>query len=97
MLSDPKKREIYDRGGEKGIKEGGSSDGGSGSFASPMDIFDLLFGGGLRVRRERKGTVKYSKVVFLVIERCTFITFAYILCSIYIFSPFFIPPLQYYK
>lgn len=57
MLSDPKKREIYDRGGEKGIKEGGSSEGSSRSFASSMDIFDLLFGGGLRVRRERKGIV----------------------------------------
>lgn len=57
MLSDPKKREIYDRGGEKGIKEGGSSEGSSRSFASSMDIFDLLFGGGLRMRRERKGIV----------------------------------------
>lgn len=61
MLSDPKKREIYDRGGEKGIKEGGSSDGSSWSFASSMDIFDLLFGGGLRVHREQKGTVNSSK------------------------------------
>lgn len=56
MLSDPKKREIYNRGGEKAIKEGGSSDGGSGSFASSMDIFDLFFGGGRRMHRERKGT-----------------------------------------
>lgn len=55
VLSDPKKREIYNRGGEKAIKEGGSSDGGSGSFASSMDIFDLFFGGGRRMHRERKG------------------------------------------
>ncbi|XP_053713392.1 dnaJ homolog subfamily A member 1 [Synchiropus splendidus] len=54
VLSDPKKREVYDRGGEKAIKEGGSSSGGGG-FASPMDIFDLFFGGGSRMHRERKG------------------------------------------
>ncbi|XP_034044032.1 dnaJ homolog subfamily A member 1 [Thalassophryne amazonica] len=53
VLSDAKKRELYDRGGEKAIKEGGS--GGGGSFASPMDIFDLFFGGGGRRHRERKG------------------------------------------
>lgn len=55
MLSDPKKREIYNRGGEKAIKEGGTCSGSSGSFASPMDIFDLFFGGGRRMHRERKG------------------------------------------
>lgn len=57
MLSDAKKREVYDRGGEKAIKEGGTGGGGgSGSFASPMDIFDLFFGGGSQKHRERKGT-----------------------------------------
>ncbi|XP_061535512.1 dnaJ homolog subfamily A member 1 [Phycodurus eques] len=57
VLSDAKKREIYDRGGEKAIKEGGpgGGSGGGGSFASPMDIFDLFFGGGSRMHRERKG------------------------------------------
>ncbi|XP_039880089.1 dnaJ homolog subfamily A member 1 isoform X1 [Simochromis diagramma] len=55
ILSDPKKREIYDRGGEKAIKEGGTGGGGGGGFASPMDIFDLFFGGGSRMHRERKG------------------------------------------
>lgn len=55
MLSDAKKREIYDRGGEKAIKEGGTV-GSGGSFASPMDIFDMFFGGGSRMHRERKGT-----------------------------------------
>uniref|UniRef100_A0A3Q3GAW0 DnaJ heat shock protein family (Hsp40) member A1 n=1 Tax=Labrus bergylta TaxID=56723 RepID=A0A3Q3GAW0_9LABR len=55
VLSDAKKRELYDRGGEKAIKEGGTGGGGSGSFASPMDIFDLFFGGGSRMHRERKG------------------------------------------
>lgn len=55
VLSDAKKRELYDRGGEKAIKEGGTGGGGGGSFASPMDIFDLFFGGGSRMHRERKG------------------------------------------
>lgn len=52
MLSDPKKREIYDQGGEQAIKEGGL---GSPSFSSPMDIFDMFFGGGGRMARERRG------------------------------------------
>ncbi|AWP05568.1 putative dnaJ -like subfamily A member 1 [Scophthalmus maximus] len=58
VLSDAKKREVYDRGGEKAIKEGGTGGGGcsgGGGFASPMDIFDLFFGGGSRMHRERKG------------------------------------------
>lgn len=54
MLSDAKKRELYDRGGEKAIKEGGTG-GGGGCTVSPMDIFDMFFGGGSRMHRERKG------------------------------------------
>ncbi|KAI1887797.1 hypothetical protein AGOR_G00194060 [Albula goreensis] len=53
VLSDAKKREVYDRGGEKAIKEGGA--GGGGGFGSPMDIFDMFFGGGGRMHRERRG------------------------------------------
>uniref|UniRef100_A0A8C7Y7A0 DnaJ heat shock protein family (Hsp40) member A1 n=1 Tax=Oryzias sinensis TaxID=183150 RepID=A0A8C7Y7A0_9TELE len=55
VLSDPQKREIYDRGGEKALKEGGTGGGGGGGFASPMDIFDFFFGGSSRMQRERKG------------------------------------------
>ncbi|VDN31255.1 unnamed protein product, partial [Gongylonema pulchrum] len=46
ILSDPKKRQLYDEGGEEGL-----SGGGGGNFHNPMDIFDMFFSGG---RRERK-------------------------------------------
>ncbi|KAK2865888.1 hypothetical protein Q7C36_001944 [Tachysurus vachellii] len=54
VLSDAQKREVYDRGGEAAIKEGGNG-GGGGGFSTPMDIFDMFFGGGGRMRRERRG------------------------------------------
>ena len=61
MLSDPKKREQYDRGGEEAIKGGGSSD-----FHNPFDIFDMFFGGGSSSRsrgpRKGKNTVHQMKV-----------------------------------
>ena len=51
VLSDAKKRDLYDQGGEQAIKEGGMSGGGS-----PTDIFNMFFGGGGRTQRERRGT-----------------------------------------
>lgn len=42
VLSDPQKRELYDRGGEQAIKEGGVAS----DMHNPMDIFDMFFGGG---------------------------------------------------
>ena len=54
VLSNADKRKVYDRGGEQALKEGGGG-GGGGSFSSPMDIFDMFFGGGMRgARRERR-------------------------------------------
>ncbi|XP_030221258.1 dnaJ homolog subfamily A member 1 [Gadus morhua] len=50
VLSDAKKRDLYDQGGEQAIKEGGMSGGGS-----PTDIFNMFFGGGGRTQRERRG------------------------------------------
>ncbi|XDC53010.1 hypothetical protein R6Z07M_004192 [Ovis aries] len=50
VLSDAKKRELYDNGGEQAIKEGGAG----GGFGSPMDIIDMFFGGGGRMQREER-------------------------------------------
>lgn len=56
VLSNAEKKRIYDQGGEQALKEGGM---GSNGFSSPMDIFDMFFGGGFGGRagrrRERKG------------------------------------------
>ena len=49
VLSDAKKRELYDKGGEQAIKEGGAG----GGLGSPTDIFDMFFRGGDRMQRER--------------------------------------------
>ena len=54
VLSDEKKRSIYDEGGEEALNGGPDI----GGFHSPMDIFDMFFGTGhghSRARQERKG------------------------------------------
>ena len=61
MLSDEKKRQIYDEGGEQAIKEG--LDKGGGGFSSPMDIFDMFFGGNMSGRRGGGGPRKGKDVV----------------------------------
>ncbi|XP_074661190.1 dnaJ homolog subfamily A member 1-like [Tubulanus polymorphus] len=58
VLSDPKKRKLYDEGGEQAIKEGGN---GGGPFHNPMDIFDMFFGGG--GGRRNRGPPKGKDVV----------------------------------
>lgn len=57
VLSDEKKKKLYDQGGLDALKEGG---GGGGH--NPMDIFDMFFGGGgmrgghdRHMGRERRG------------------------------------------
>jgi len=54
VLSNEDKRKVYDQGGEQALKEGGGG-GGGGMFSSPMDIFDMFFGGGRGRGRERRG------------------------------------------
>lgn len=51
MLSNPEKKRIYDQGGEQALKEGGM---GNSGFSSPMDIFDMFFGGGFGGRGGRR-------------------------------------------
>ena len=47
VLSDAEKREVYDEFGEQGIKEQGGGRGGGAGFSSPMDMFNMFFGGGM--------------------------------------------------
>ena len=62
VLSDEKKRRIFDNYGEEGLKEGGGGEGHNpfdifdmffgGEGHDPFDIFDMFFGGGGRGRRQ---------------------------------------------
>jgi len=56
-LSDPNKRELYDRYGEDGLKEGG--------MGGEADIFDLLMNPNKKrgnVKRKTKSTLQQLKV-----------------------------------
>lgn len=46
VLADPKKRQIYDEGGESAIKICGT---GGSDFSSPMDVYDMFFNGNYRM------------------------------------------------
>ncbi|CAO4363598.1 Protein CBR-DNJ-12 [Caenorhabditis briggsae] len=72
VLSDEKKRQIYDQGGEEALQGGG---GGGEGFHNPFDVFDMFFGGGGRgARGERrvKPTVHNLRVTLDVMYKgCT--------------------------
>ena len=57
VLSDPQKRDIYNKYGEDGIKEGGGGMGGMGGGINLMDLLSGRMGGGMgqkpRVRKAR--------------------------------------------
>lgn len=60
VLSDEKKRQIYDQGGEEALQGGG---GGGAEFHNPFDVFDMFFGGGKRQQgRGVRPTVHQMKV-----------------------------------
>ncbi|KAL0599930.1 DnaJ-like protein subfamily A member 1 [Plecturocebus cupreus] len=59
-----RKRKLYNKGGEKAIKEGGAG----GGLDVPMDIFDICFGGGKEGCRE-KGEKTYGATTKLALQK----------------------------
>ncbi|CAF3852338.1 unnamed protein product [Rotaria sordida] len=53
VLSDEKKRSLYDQVGEQGLKEGAGAGGFHGS--DPFDIFNMFFGGSFSNRQDNRG------------------------------------------
>ncbi|MFP5387895.1 MAG: DnaJ domain-containing protein [Thermoleophilia bacterium] len=53
VLSDPERRQVYDRYGEDGLRQGGFPPGGGAGFSSIEDLLGAVFGGafGFEVRR----------------------------------------------
>ena len=62
VLSDQNKREIYDRYGEDGLKEG------MGGGAGESDIFDLLMGGGRRAGNTKRKTKSVLHTLKVTLE-----------------------------
>lgn len=80
VLSDPKKREVYDKGGEEAIKGGAA--GGGFDFHSPMDIFDLFFGGGVRRNGGQRGPRKGKDVIHQMKVSCSAVLCVDFICDI---------------
>jgi len=59
VLSDSEKREIYDKYGEEGLKQGGM-----GGFRDPTDIFSQFFGGGFGFGSQNSGPRQAENISF---------------------------------
>eukprot|EP00287_Rhodomonas_sp_CCMP768_P021188 CAMPEP_0202811920 /NCGR_PEP_ID=MMETSP1389-20130828/3653_1 /ASSEMBLY_ACC=CAM_ASM_000865 /TAXON_ID=302021 /ORGANISM="Rhodomonas sp., Strain CCMP768" /LENGTH=367 /DNA_ID=CAMNT_0049483165 /DNA_START=41 /DNA_END=1140 /DNA_ORIENTATION=+ len=58
ILSDPEKRQLYDRYGEEGLEQGGGMGG-----SSADDIFSMFFGGGRGRGQQKKGGLRQGEDV----------------------------------
>ncbi|KAH9959624.1 hypothetical protein BC827DRAFT_1212647 [Russula dissimulans] len=59
VLSDPTKKQIYDRHGEEGLK---AHEGGQHQYANPFDVFSQFFGGGFQAQDQvRRGPTSVTE------------------------------------
>lgn len=70
VLSDPQKRQVYDRFGHDGLKRGGAGAGGQGDFGAGFsdifgDMFSDIFGGGGRRGPRRGADLRYDLEITL--------------------------------